>query len=61
LPEIHLAAYKAAATEEQDYYRSLPLPILGRVLPCKPRGLILFSLEIATACSAGRILMHDVA
>ena len=37
MAEIHLAVYKAAAIEEQDYYRSLPLPILGRGLPCKPR------------------------
>jgi len=61
LAEIHLAAYKAAATEEQDYFRSLPLPILGRVLPCKPRRSILSSLGLATACSADRILMHYVA
>ena len=52
---------KTEADEGHDHYDSSPLPTTDRVFPSQPQILLLYSLGIATVCSAGRIPMQDAA
>src|SRR5215217_6970577 len=52
---------KTEADKGHDHYDCSPLPPTDRVLPSQPHILLLYSLGIATVCSAGRIPMQDAA
>jgi hypothetical protein len=52
---------KTAVYEGHQYYRRLPMLNLYSGLPSQPKKLILSPLELAVACNARRIIMHDAA